>query len=75
MEPEQPRPSGLTPILAVGLFGLATLGCLIGLLGPALLPVLLAVAGLALVGSLHYWLWGHALTEKLEAEEKDSPES
>jgi hypothetical protein len=66
--------SGSLPLIAaLGLAGVALVGCLAGVLGPALIPVVLAAGGIALVGGLHYWLWGQSITSDQEetGQEKD----
>jgi hypothetical protein len=67
MEPESS--SGTVTLIAVlGLAGAALIGCLASALGPLLIPVVLAVGGLALLGGFHYWLWGQAAGEQGEQE-------
>ena len=57
MEPDSS--SGTVVLLVVlGLAGAALVGCLASALGPLLIPAVLAVGGFALLGGLHYWLWG-----------------
>jgi hypothetical protein len=64
--------SGSLPLIAVlGLAGAALIGCLASALGPLLIPALLACGGLALLGGLHYWLWGHAITGARDEDERD----
>ena len=63
MPPEKGPPSSLPVYAAVALPAAVLLACLTSWLGPALLPLLLAAAGVALVGGLHYWLWGRGLAE------------
>jgi len=68
MEPGQS--SGSLPVIAgLGLAFAATVGCLGGLLGPNLIVVVLVAGGVALVGGLHYWLWGQAAEQQEETEE------
>jgi hypothetical protein len=74
MEPHQPPPSGLPIILGLGLFGAVLIACLMSLLGPALLYVVLVGGGLALVGGLHYWLWGQAVQGDSQSAEQQENE-
>ena len=66
MESQRPPPSSLPLILGLGLFGTILLTCLMGLLGPALLYVVLIVGAGVLIGGVHYLLWGQSLKQGSE---------
>jgi hypothetical protein len=59
--------SGSLPLIAaLGLAGAVLVGCLASALGPLLIPAVLAAGGIALLGGLHYWLWGQAISDDQE---------